>query len=358
MTKAVELAQVASTGVSEAFKNRIINGAMTISQYNGTSSVTPTTDTYVIDRFKAVRSQNNLSFQQNAGSVTPPAGFTNYLGITATTGATIGGPDYWYLAQFIEGFNTADLNWGTANAKTVTLSFWVRASVTGSYSVGFHNNAEDRAYLTTYTISAANTWEYKTITLTGDTTGTWVGAGNGKGIGIFFNLGVGSVFGTSTTNSWIAGWNPGLTTGVQFAANAGATFYITGVQLEVGTSATNFEYRAYGTELALCQRYYQAWYPAEQELIYNESNGSVNKFWQLYMPVPMRTAPTATYSAGMTGGAVVGLPGTISALSLTSSSVNRLSTRVTMSTSGGSSNLMYHCDTIGGGDFVGLSAEL
>ena len=251
---------ILGAGNASIMKNRIINGAMTISQYNGTSSVTPTSDTYVLDRYKVVRSQNNLSFQQNAGSVTPPVGFANYLGITVGTGATVGAADYWYLAQFIEGFNTSDLQWGTANAKTVTLSFWVRASVTGSYSVGFHNSAEDRAYLATYTISVANTWEYKTITVAGDTSGTWIGATNGRGIEVFFNLGTGSTFGTSTSGSWIAGWNTGLTTGVQLAANTGATFYITGVQLEVGSSATGFEYENYATLLVKCQRYFSKAY--------------------------------------------------------------------------------------------------
>ncbi len=341
-----------------AFKNRIINGDMTIDQRNNGASVTANTTNTVfsVDRWKLYATQNNrYTAQQNAGSVTPPAGFTNYLGITSSSAYSITNADYFDVVHQIEGFNVADLGWGTVNAQTVTLSFWVRSSLTGTFGGGFTNSSYARSYPFSYTINAANTWEYKTITVAGDTTGTWLTNQN-RGIEISFGLGNGSD-NSATAGSWTSGWKPSSTGAVSVVGTNGATFYITGVQLEKGTAATSYDYLPYSTELQLCQRYYQVFYPAAQELIYNEDNGAPSKFWQLYLPVPMRATPTATYSSGMTGGTVVGLPGTVSSLSLTSASVNRVSTRVTMSTGGGSANLVYHCDSFAN-DSVGLSSEL
>ncbi len=154
MTLAVTVAQGASNNVT--FRNRIINGTFTISQYNGTSSVTPSSDGYIIDRYKVENSQaSKLTYQQNAGSVTPPAGFSNYLGTTVASTVSIGAGDYFLISQPIEGYNVADLNWGTANAQTVTLSFWVRSSLTGTFGGSLQNSANTRSYPFTYTISSA-----------------------------------------------------------------------------------------------------------------------------------------------------------------------------------------------------------
>ena len=170
MTRAVELAQVASNGVSEAFKNRIINGAMVIDQRNAGASVTPTATTYTLDRcLVALTQASKFSVQQNAGSVTPPAGFTNYLGITSTSAYAVLTGDFFLIRHYIEGTNVGDLAWGTANAKTVTLSFWVRSSLTGTFGGSIQNNAENRSYPFSYTISSTNTWEQKSITIAGDT---------------------------------------------------------------------------------------------------------------------------------------------------------------------------------------------
>jgi hypothetical protein len=237
-------------------KNRIINGDMTIDQRNAGASVIQTDGTYTLDRWIGYSSQaSKYTTQQNAGSVTPPAGFTNYLGVTSTSAYSIISTDYFGISQKIEGFNTADLNWGSANAKTITISFWVRSSLTGTFGGGLINSAVNRSYPFSYTISAANTWEQKSITITGDTSGTWLTT-NGIGIQITFALGYGSTF-SGTAGAWVAGQFYSVTGATSVVGTNGATFYITGVQLERNTTATPFEWLPYGTEFALCCRYYQ-----------------------------------------------------------------------------------------------------
>jgi hypothetical protein len=238
-------------------RNRIINGAMVISQRNGTSSVTPSTDSYVIDRWKVWMTQaSKYSVQQNAGSVTTPVGFANYLGVTSLAATTVGASDYFMLSQAIEGFNTSDLAWGTASAKTVTLSFQVYSSLTGTFGGALQNSANNRSYPFSYSIPVANTWTTISITVAGDTTGTWIGATNGIGIMLRLGLGVGSTL-SGTAGSWAGASYFSATGATSVVGTNGATFYITGVQLEVGTQATSFEYRQYQQELALCQRYYE-----------------------------------------------------------------------------------------------------
>jgi hypothetical protein len=236
-------------------RNRIINGAMVIDQRNAGASITPGSNTYTVDRFVVAMTQSSkFSVEQTITGVAAPTGFTDYLGITSTSAFPVASGDTFLLQQGIEGVNTADLNWGTANAATVTLSFWVRSSLTGTFGGVLNNGLFDRSYLFSYTISAANTWEYKTITIPGDTTGTWL-TNNSIGIAVRFGLGSGSTY-TGTAGAWGAGnlVQPTGTTSV--VGTNGATFYITGVQLERGTQATSFEYRQYQQELALCQRYF------------------------------------------------------------------------------------------------------
>jgi hypothetical protein len=239
-------------------KNRIINGAMVIDQRNAGASVTNSssgTPTYILDRWGTVASQaSKFTVQQNAGSVTPPTGFINYLGVTSSSAYSRLSTDYFGIVQPIEGLNISDLNWGSANANTVTLSFWVRSSLTGTFAGRLTNSASNRSYVFTYTISTANTWEYKTITIAGDTSGTWLTT-NGVGISAWFDLGTGSNFQT-TAGVWTAGNYAATSSSVSVVGTNGATFYITGVQLEKGSTATSFDYRPYGTELALCQRYF------------------------------------------------------------------------------------------------------
>jgi hypothetical protein len=280
------------------FKNRIINGAMVIDQRNAGAEVNPAvTNTYYLDRWAAVSSEaSKFKIGQNAGAVTPPAGFTNYLGTTSLSAYSLLSVDRFGVTQYIEGFNIADLNWGTANAKTVTISFWVYSSLSGTFGGSLQNNGRSRSYPFTYTISAANTWEQKSVTIVGDTTGTW-GTTSGRGIILNFSLGSGSDY-SGTAGAW-AGSDFRSTTGaVSVVGTNGATFYITGVQLEVGTVATSFDFRSYGTELALCQRYYQTFGGVDGNTIFGTGiiQGSTNSEFNIVLPVQMRAAPTASIS--------------------------------------------------------------
>jgi hypothetical protein len=255
ITARVNGSDVFNASSTFGFKNRIINGAMVIDQRNAGASVTPN-NSYTLDRWLGVNSQTGkFTIQQNAGSVTPPAGFTNYLGCTSTSAYSVASGDYFNIQQYIEGFNVSDLAWGTASAATITMSFWVRSSLTGTFGGALRNDAGNRSYPFTYTISSANTWEQKSVTIAGDTSGTWLTT-NGRGIAVSFGLGVGSTF-SGTAGAWAAANYISATGATSVVGTNGATFYITGVQLEKGSTATAFDYRPYGTELALCQRYYE-----------------------------------------------------------------------------------------------------
>jgi hypothetical protein len=240
-------------------RNKIINGAMVIDQRNAGASINAADNSYCLDRWymQNYPAANGVKYtvQQNAGSVTPPAGFPNYIGITSNSAYTLAADSIYNIAQFIEGFNVSDLGWGSANAKTITLSFWVRSSLTGTFGGCLSNSAYNRSYPFTYTISAANTWEQKTITVAGDTSGTWLTT-NGVGIRVLFSLGTGTTY-SGTANAWAGSDYRSPTGATSVVGTNGATFYITGVQLERGTVATPFEYRNYQQELAMCMRYYE-----------------------------------------------------------------------------------------------------
>ena len=311
MTNAVTLAQLGGADTTLPFRNRIINGAMTIDQRNAGASGTAE-NTYTIDRWAIFGSQGSKgTWQQNAGSVTPPAGFTNYLGFTSSSAYSVTSSDLFEFYQFTEGYTTADLAWGTASAKTVTLSFWVRSSLTGTFGGGLTNNGNTRNYPFTYTISSANTWEYKTITIVGDTSGTWLTT-SGRGIGVVFSLGAGSDYSTATANAWNGTSSKFLPTGATSVVGTnGATFYITGVQFEIGTVATPFERRPFGLELTLCQRYFWNaglsggdiyWWSHPLELT------TTYRRYTARFPVNMRVAPTTTVSASTNGSFGSGMP--------------------------------------------------
>jgi hypothetical protein len=242
------------------FKNRIINGAMVIDQRNAGASVTPANGTYTLDRWQAYQSTaSKYSLQQNAGSITPPVGFSNYLGVTSLSAYSVASGDYYLIQQRIEGFNFSDMAWGTANAKTVTLSFQVYSSLTGTFGGSLVNNANNRSYPFSYSISTANTWTSVSVTIAGDTTGTWVGGTNGIGVNLNFGLGVGSTL-SGTAGAWAGANYLSVTGATSVVGTNGATFYITGVQLEKGSTATSFDYRSFGNELIMCQRYYEKSY--------------------------------------------------------------------------------------------------
>ena len=284
----------------QGFRNRIINGDMRIDQRNAGAAVTinTTSNTYTLDRWTGVGQNTDGVF--TVDQVTEaPAGFTNSAKITVTTAdASIGATQSYLLSQFIEGNNIADLGWGAAGAKTITVSFWVRSSLTGTFGGALNNSANDRGYPFTYSISAANTWEYKTITIAGDTSGTWL-TDTGRGIALRFQIGAGSDR-ISTAGSWTGTSQIyGATGATNIISTVNADWYITGVQLEVGSVPSSFERRPYGTELALCQRYY---YKIIGSDISRFGLGYVVDGTRAYImttfPTTMRTSPTAVEQTG------------------------------------------------------------
>ena len=347
------------------FKNRIINGAMMIDQRNAGASVTSSAglSVYAVDRWVSECTvSSKFTSQQNAGAVTPPVGYTKYLGITSSAATSLAASDFHLVSQLIEGYNVADLGWGTANAQAVRLSFWARSSLTGTFGGVASNSAQNRSYPFTFTINAANTWEQKTVTIDGDQSGTWV-TDNGCGLRIRFSMGSGSNY-SGTAGAWAGATYFSATGATSVVGTSGATFYITGVQLEKGSTATSFDYRPYGTELALCQRYCQ--------LAGSGASGSfdgpaVTTFIQIVekCAVQMRAAPTASIIAGV--------PATFrcSGADLTSSSPTLTNftaqsagtsfwTQVTGFTGGTGNSPVTSRNNQGayGGNFILLSAEL
>jgi hypothetical protein len=289
----------AGTAGVTGFKNRIINGAMVIDQRNAGASLNPADGAYALDRWKCAvfPTTGKYTVQQDAGAVTPPVGFNDYLGITSSSAYTSGSTDQYFINQRIEGFNWADLGWGTANAKTVTLSFWARSSLTGTFGGSIINSAGNRAYPFTYTINSANTWEYETVTIAGETSGSW-GTTNNIGALLVFNLGCGSAT-AGTAGAWVSAERYTVTGSTNLIATNGATLYLTGVQLEVGTTATNFDVRSITTELQLCQRYYvKAIKSAAEDRPFTLEASSTGATWyptmNVYSPVSMRSTPTVT----------------------------------------------------------------
>jgi len=309
------MALVGTINASNDFglKNRIINGGMVIDQRNAGASVTPADGSYTLDRWKVNLSQaSKLTTQQDAGAVTPPAGFRNYLGVTSTSAYSVGAGEQFSLLQNIEGFNFYDMAWGTANAQAVTLSFWVRSSLTGTFGGALNNSAYSRSYPFTFTISVANTWEQKLITIAGDTSGTWIGATNGVGLRIMFNLGTGSTF-SGTAGAWSGSAFVSATGATSVVGTNGATFYITGVQLEKGSTATAFDYRPYTTEMQLCQRYYwkfggSQFGGAYMPMVLFTAISTTNLTATIQLPVRGRTPPTSITLGGsapsISGGAI------------------------------------------------------
>lgn len=278
-----------------SFKNRIINGGMVIDQRNAGASVsTGASATFFTDRWEFLGSPTSKFTGQQ--SSTAPAGFINSLLLTSTSAYSVAAGDFIRLAQRIEGLNVADLGWGTANAQTVTLSFQVRSSLTGTFGGYVTNNAQNRTYPFTFTISAANTFETKTVTIPGDTSGTWLTT-NGTGIELGFQIGVGSTY-LGTAGAWAGANYYGATGGTNLVATNGATFYITGVQLEKGSTATSFDYRPYGTELALCQRYYYRLYGPNNYVGNGFSYATTSSYARVQFPVTMRAAPSALEQSG------------------------------------------------------------
>lgn len=292
-------------GLGYGFKNRLINGNMVVDQRNSGAAVTLTsTGTYTVDRWQGFEDSDGAMTAQQ--SSVAPAGFTNSLLFTTTTAdASLGATQFACVLQRIEGFNIADLGWGTANAQPVTISFWTRSSLTGAFGGSIRNAASDRSYVFSYTISAANTWEYKTITVPGDTSGTWLTT-NSTGMQVTFSLGVGSTY-SGTAGSWSSSFSLISATGAtSVIGTLGATWQITGVQLEKGSAATSFDYLDYGRQLQLCQRYY---WKTNTNMGFSQT-GNITGGGVVRTPVTMRASPTidsgavfqvSTGSAGTVG---------------------------------------------------------
>ena len=284
------------------FKNRIINGAMVIDQRNAGASVNPSTGAYTLDRWDGGGVHDGVfGFQQVSDA---PAGFVNSFKATVSTAdASLSSTQYARFGQMIEGLNLSDFAWGTASATSITLSFWVKSSLTGTFGGYVTNSAENRAYVFSYTINAANTFEYKTVTIAGDTSGTWLTT-NGIGLRMYFSLGAGSSK-VGTAGSWGSTLYLAPTGQTNVLATISNTWQITGVQLEKGSTATSFDYRPYGTELALCQRYFQQIGKINSDnfpIIQGYTTATTNFSVPLPFPVTMRTTPTATVTGSWTLG--------------------------------------------------------
>jgi len=320
---------VLGAGNASIMKNRIINGSMVIDQRNAGASVTANDSVFPVDRFFYYAYVNGKgTLQQNAGSVTTPAGFKNYLGFTSTSAYSIAAGESLTICQKIEGFNTADLNFGTANAKTITVSALVYSSLTGTFGGSVQNSARNRSYPFSYTISTANTWTQISVTIAGDTSGTWIGATNGVGMYLHFSVGAGATY-SGTAGAWAGADYQSATGATSVVGTNGATFYLTAVQLEVGSSGTGYEYRLYNQELLACQRYYQQLNENPSTLgILGFVDATTSLLTYYYLPVSMRTAPTFGTSGTASDYSVRSSASTVTACSVvptgTASDANRI----------------------------------
>jgi hypothetical protein len=354
----------AATGFG--FKNRLINGSMVLDQRNAGASVTVNSAaslTYSVDRFYGYGQSSDgvFTLQQNS-SVPTGQGFAYSLKATVTTAdASIGATQIYQIGQRIEGYNVADFELGLASAATFTFSFWVRSSLTGTFGGALQNGGQNRSYPFSYTISAVDTWEKKTITLTGDTSGTWLKT-NGTGLEIIWGLGVGSTY-LGTANAWAGSYLSGVTGQTQVISTVSATFYITGVQLEKGSTATSFDYRPYSTELQLAQRYYEQNDAGATNGVYavgySSANNAARYVW--FYKVPKRVAATISVSGaahfiGQTGAGsnvtTASLGGSLSGSNQTSLSATFGGTSFTI---GQGSQLL---DNNAGASWIAASAEL
>ena len=291
---------IQGTAAGMPFRNRIINGDMRIDQRNNGNTITPSSIGvgFSVDRWSYnIQQASKLSFTQ--GVTSPPPGFNNFVRIAVVSAYTPAAGEYFLFQQRVEGYNISDLAWGTANAKTATLSFWVRSSLTGSF--GGSVRSRDGTYVSypfSYTINSANTWEYKTITISGPTSGAF-GSTNDVGFTLYFSMGSGSSV-KAAAGSWISGGPVGYldaTTSSNIVQTSGATWDITGVQLEKAAAATDFEFRPYGTELAMCQRYFfrsptTGAVEHGSYAIRANYTGSNEFFSEGRFPVTMRTIPS------------------------------------------------------------------
>jgi len=348
---------------SQGFKNKIINGHMMIDQRQAGSNVAASSVSnggyHTVDRWAASTTQSSkFTLQQVADA---PTGFKYSVKLTSVSSYSAISSDYFGVMQLVEGYNIIDLDYGLSTAKTTSLSFWVKSSISGTFGGCVYNgNGSTRSYPFSYTISSGevNTWKNITVNnILGDTSVGPTSTTSGIGMYVYFSFGAGSSF-VASTGTWQTGTYLGATGQTNHVATNGSTLQITGVQWEKGTTASSFEFRSYGKELMLCQRYYQLYTATSVEWIYNEDATTNHKWWQCYLTgATMRTAPSATFIGSWTGGTSGGLTGTISSMSVVEVSLNRLVVRVAMSADGGTAHLVYHTDGWSTKQ-IGFSAEL
>ena len=365
MSKAAQLAALIGSGQAQGDRNIVINGACVIDQRNGGSSVTPADTNYTIDRWRYTASQaSKFTFQQNAAAVTPPVGFTNYMGFTVASAVSIGNGDYFAITQRIEGYTTDQLEFGTSNAKAVTLSFWVRSSLTGTFGGALRGASFGRANPFTYAISNANTWEYKTVTIAGDTSGTYQ-SGSTTGLEVIFGLGVGSTY-SGSAGSWAGTGYFSATSAVSVVGTGSATWYATGISLEIGDVATPFEYEDIGTTLDKCLRYY---YRIGGAGVYHRyavgsCQGTSSCGTVIYSPVgEMRSVPTLETTGTASNYALYELAAVNACTSvpaINSAATNNIHFGVTFTSSGNlaSGNAAEACANNNSSAFLAFQAEL
>ena len=343
-----------SAGVSG--RNKIINGDMKVDQRDGTATINATGVTYNVDRWlgRGVASAGVFTLAQDT---TSPANFTNSLKATVTTAdSSIASGSSYRVQQMVEGYNMSDLNWGTSDAQSVTLSFWVRSSVTGTLGGSVANGDFNRFNVFSYTISSADTWEYKTVTIAGDTSGTWP-TNNSLSLRLNFSLGAGSTL-LAAAGSWGASTKEGVTGQTNVIATNSATFYVTGVQLEANTNATPFEYLQYEQQLALCQRYYYQWNTtsANNFLMFAMGVGTTALYGIVPFPTTMRSNPSSiTFGSGWgrwLGGALT----SISTIGIAESGTT--SATLNCTTTGVTAEKMYGVLPGGATNYIGFNSEL
>ncbi len=339
-------------------RNKIINGDMRISQ-RGTSFVSPATNTYTLDRF-AWFATGAMVVTITQSTDVPNDTFQNSLKVDVTTADTsTAAGDFAIINQKIEGYNVRDLI-----GQTFTLSFWVKSPKTGVHCVSFINSGVNRSYVLEYTVTTANTWEYKTVTVVGGliTGGTWNWT-NGIGLYVVFSLKGGTTFQT-TPGSWQVGDFQCTSNQVNVMDNVANDFFLTGVQLEVGTVATPFERRPYGTELALCQRYFELVSVTGSGPLgfgVGQCVGTATAYFQISSFTPKRAIPVATLSAAATF-AVVNSTGSLIAgtgASIVNYGLNHPTVSITVASGliAGNSTMLY-ANGAGVTATVSISSEL
>jgi hypothetical protein len=322
MSKARELAQKPNQPTGR--KNLIINGAMNVAQRNSSSAVLAVSgESYdTVDRFKFAEGTSGAFTSEQSSDA--PDGFSNSVELNVTTADTsLAAGEYAYVYQAIEAQDLQHLGYGTNSAKTLTLSFWVKSSKTGTYCITFNKfDITSYHFVKEYTIDTADTWEKKTITIEPDSnikaSGAAIGNDNGLGLRVFWGLAWGATYNGGTDNVWTTDTTDYATSNqANWMDSTSNNFYLTGVQLEVGSVATEFEHRSFGEELALCQRYYH-----QQERTANPIKGvyigigqvgQTTQALAIYtLPVSMRTTPTLAHGT-VGAGATSNYTGTLSA---------------------------------------------